>query len=143
MRSLSTSVTAILPVGSLLFFGATISRAPRRCKDLALALFVGMAVGAYSSIIVATPLLVWLKEKEPRWASSRSVWNSRALPARGTGAATAAAAPHPAAPKPTPGSGQEEPRKRRRRHPETMRIEMDTAVLRRRSATSPTSPSPA
>ncbi|MGH3331302.1 MAG: protein translocase subunit SecF, partial [Nocardioidaceae bacterium] len=34
-------------------------------KDLALALFVGMAAGAYSSIFIATPLLVQLKEREP------------------------------------------------------------------------------
>jgi len=37
-------------------------------RDLALALFVGMAVGAYSSIFVATPILVWLKERDPRLA---------------------------------------------------------------------------
>ena len=34
-------------------------------KDLALALFVGMAAGAYSSIFIATPLLVQLKQREP------------------------------------------------------------------------------
>ena len=34
-------------------------------KDLALALFVGMAAGAYSSIFIATPLLVQLKKREP------------------------------------------------------------------------------
>ena len=67
VRSLSTSATAILPVASLLFFGATIFGA-ETLKDLALALFVGMAVGAYSSIIVATPLLVWLKERQPEYA---------------------------------------------------------------------------
>jgi preprotein translocase subunit SecF len=67
VRSLSTSATSILPVGSLLFIGANLLGADT-LKDLALALFVGMAIGSYSSIVVATPFLVWLKEKEPRYA---------------------------------------------------------------------------
>jgi preprotein translocase subunit SecF len=67
VRSLSTSMTALLPVGSLLFIGATLLGADT-LEDLALALFVGMAVGTYSSIVVATPVLVWLKEREPRYA---------------------------------------------------------------------------
>ncbi|MGH8930043.1 MAG: protein translocase subunit SecF [Egibacteraceae bacterium] len=67
VRSLSTSVTSILPVGSLLFIGANLLGADT-LRDLALALFVGMAVGSYSSVIIATPFLVWLKEKEPRYA---------------------------------------------------------------------------
>ncbi|MGH8899771.1 MAG: protein translocase subunit SecF [Egibacteraceae bacterium] len=67
VRSLSTSATAILPVGSLLFIGANLLGA-RTLSDLALALFIGLAVGTYSSVIVATPFLVWLKEKEPRYA---------------------------------------------------------------------------
>ena len=54
-------------MASLLFFGATIFGA-ETLQDLALALFIGMAVGAYSSIIVATPLLVWLKERQPEFA---------------------------------------------------------------------------
>ena len=40
------------------------SSAPSSLKDLALALFVGMAAGAYSSIFIATPLLVHLKSNE-------------------------------------------------------------------------------
>lgn len=67
LRSLSTSMTALLPVGSLLFIGATLLGADT-LRDLALALFVGMAVGTYSSIFVATPLLVAMKEREPRYA---------------------------------------------------------------------------
>jgi preprotein translocase subunit SecF len=67
VRSLSTSAAALLPVGSLLFIGAGLLGAST-LRDLALALFVGMAVGAYSSIFVATPILVWLKEREPRYA---------------------------------------------------------------------------
>lgn len=70
VRSLSTSVAALLPVGALLFIGAGLLGADT-LRDLALALFVGMAVGTYSSIFVATPFLVWLKEREPRYAQLR------------------------------------------------------------------------
>ncbi len=70
VRSLSTSVTSLLPVGALLFIGAQLLGAAT-LEDLALALFIGMAVGTYSSLVVATPLLCWLKEREPRWAELR------------------------------------------------------------------------
>lgn len=54
----------MLPVAALLFVGAFIlGEGP--LKDLALALFVGMISGAYSSIFIATPLLAQLKEPEP------------------------------------------------------------------------------
>ena len=64
MRSINTSVVALLPVGAILFVGAGLLGAGT-LKDLALALFVGMAAGTYSSIFVATPLLAQLKEREP------------------------------------------------------------------------------
>jgi preprotein translocase subunit SecF len=70
VRSLSTSATSLLPVGSLLLVGGTLLGADT-LTDLALALFIGMAVGTYSSIFVAMPLLVWLKEREPRYAELR------------------------------------------------------------------------
>jgi preprotein translocase subunit SecF len=76
LRSLSTSVTSLLPVGSLLFLGARLLGADT-LQDLALALFVGMAVGTYSSIFVATPLLVWLKEKEQRYAELKQKITAR------------------------------------------------------------------
>ncbi|MGQ0678429.1 MAG: protein translocase subunit SecD [Actinomycetota bacterium] len=79
MRSLSTSLTVLIPVGSLLFIGSLLLGADT-LKDLALALFVGVAVGAYSSIFLATPLLSVWKEKEPRFAmvKSRSARRSQA-----------------------------------------------------------------
>jgi preprotein translocase subunit SecF len=67
VRSISTSLTSLLPVGSLLLVGGQLLGADT-LTDLALALFIGMAVGTYSSIFIATPLLVWLKEREPRYA---------------------------------------------------------------------------
>jgi preprotein translocase subunit SecF len=76
VRSLSTSMTSILPVASLLFIGSTLLGA-ETLKDLALALLVGMAIGTFSSIVVATPFLVWLKEREPRWAELKQRVESR------------------------------------------------------------------
>lgn len=67
VRSLSTSVTSLLPVGALLLVGTTLLGAAT-LADLALALFIGMGVGTYSSIFVAAPFLVWLKEKQPKLA---------------------------------------------------------------------------
>lgn len=66
IRSLNTSLVAILPVAAILFIGTTLLGAGT-LKDLALALFVGMLVGTYSSLCVATPLLVTLKEREPKY----------------------------------------------------------------------------
>ncbi len=64
MRSINTSLIALLPVASLLFIGAGLLGAGT-LKDLALAQLVGLASGAYSSIFIAAPLLVEFKEREP------------------------------------------------------------------------------
>ena len=63
VRSINTSIVALIPVGAILYVGA-FQLGSGALKDLALALFVGMAAGAYSSIFIATPLLVQLKSKE-------------------------------------------------------------------------------
>lgn len=63
VRSINTSIVALLPVGAILYVGvATLGSGA--LKDLALSLFVGMAAGAYSSIFIATPLAVQLKSRE-------------------------------------------------------------------------------
>jgi SecD/SecF fusion protein len=64
-RSLATSFITLLPVASLLLFGGD------TLKDFAFALLVGIASGAYSTIFIATPLLVMLKEREPEYAKRR------------------------------------------------------------------------
>ncbi|HEX6755003.1 MAG TPA: protein translocase subunit SecF [Mycobacteriales bacterium] len=66
MRSINTSLIALLPVGGLLFVGAGLLGVGT-IKDLALVLFVGLAAGAYSSIFLATPIVADLKEREPRY----------------------------------------------------------------------------
>jgi preprotein translocase subunit SecF len=64
VRSINTSLVALIPVGAILYVGA-VQLGSGSLKDLALALFVGMAAGAYSSIFIATPLLAHLKSLEP------------------------------------------------------------------------------
>ena len=69
-RSINTSLTSLLPVGALLFLGAQLLGAST-LQDLALALFVGMGLGAYSSLFVAGPFLAWWKEQEPEMQALR------------------------------------------------------------------------
>lgn len=66
VRSINTSVVALLPVGALLFIGAGLLGAGT-LKDLGLVLFVGMAVSFYTSLLFAAPLLVELKLRQPRY----------------------------------------------------------------------------
>ena len=68
VRSFNTSLTALLPVASILFVGAGLLGAGT-LKDLSLALFVGLTVGTYSSIFIATPILASLREREPAMAA--------------------------------------------------------------------------
>jgi preprotein translocase subunit SecF len=70
MRSLNTSLAAVLPVLSLLILGAGILGATT-LREFALALLVGLLTGSYSSIFVASPLLAMGKEREPRYKSMR------------------------------------------------------------------------
>ena len=70
MRSLNTSLSTLLPVAALLLVGAGLAGAGT-LNDLALALFVGLLVGTYSSIFVATMILTMLKEREPRYQNIR------------------------------------------------------------------------
>ncbi|MEA2365296.1 MAG: SecD/SecF fusion protein, partial [Thermoleophilaceae bacterium] len=109
-RSLATSFVVLMPVGSLLLFGG------ETLKDFAFALLVGVISGAYSSIFIATPVLVEWKEREltymrrrrmmlqefgghiPAFATGSFGEPTPAPAAAGAGAAAGAA---PAAPAPT------------------------------------------
>ena len=102
VRSINTSIAALLPVGAILYVGAfQLGSGP--LKDLALALFVGMAAGAYSSIFIATPLLAQLKMREPAMqAQAKRVAARRSAAEREVtraAAPQAPAAPAPAAPR--------------------------------------------
>jgi preprotein translocase subunit SecF len=90
MRSINTSIIALLPVAGLLFVGAGLLGVGT-LKDLALVLFVGLAVGTYSSIFLATPIVADLKEREPEQiALRRRVMARRAAATRRAGAAVPA-----------------------------------------------------
>lgn len=64
VRSLNTSLIALLPVAAILFVGAGLLGAGT-LKDLSLSLFIGLIAGTYSSIFIAAPILVGLREREP------------------------------------------------------------------------------
>ena len=64
VRSINTSIVALLPVAALLYI-SVFDVGSGALKDLSLSLFVGMAAGVYSSVFIATPLLVHMKEREP------------------------------------------------------------------------------
>ncbi|MCX5598266.1 protein translocase subunit SecF [Streptomyces phaeochromogenes] len=70
VRSINTTVVALLPVGGLLFIGGGVLGAGM-LNDISLSLFVGLAAGAYSSIFIATPLVADLKEREPQMKALR------------------------------------------------------------------------
>ncbi|MBA2336633.1 MAG: protein translocase subunit SecF [Acidimicrobiia bacterium] len=66
MRSIITALTTMIPIGSLLFVGSFLLGATT-LQDFALALFVGVGAGTFSSLFLATPLLAVWREREPEW----------------------------------------------------------------------------
>ncbi|MYV98918.1 protein translocase subunit SecF [Streptomyces sp. SID3343] len=92
VRSINTTIVALLPVASLLFVGGGLLGAGM-LKDIALSLFVGLAAGAFSSIFIATPILADLKERSPEMKElARKVGARRASDAKQAKAAAEAAA---------------------------------------------------
>ncbi|MEV7677232.1 protein translocase subunit SecF [Streptomyces sp. NPDC088341] len=81
VRSINTTVVALLPVAGLLFIGGGFLGAGM-LNDISLSLFVGLAAGAYSSIFIATPLVADLKERDSQIkALKKRVLNKRAAAA--------------------------------------------------------------
>lgn len=78
VRSLNTSLIALLPVAAILFVGAGLLGAGT-LKDLSLSLFIGLIAGTYSSIFIASPILAALREREP----AIKAHNQRVLARRG------------------------------------------------------------
>ena len=64
VRSINTTVVAILPVGAILFIGAFWLGA-ETLSDISLSIFVGIIVAAYSTLFVAAPLFSLFREGEP------------------------------------------------------------------------------
>ncbi len=88
MRSINTSIVAIMPILSILVIGAYFLGASA-LQDFGLALFIGLLTGAYSSIFIAAPALAVMKEREPRYSQIRQRLANRATM---TGVLTPAAA---------------------------------------------------
>jgi protein-export membrane protein SecD/preprotein translocase SecF subunit len=123
MRSLNTSITALLPVTSLLVLGSFVLGATT-LEEFALALLIGLFAGAYSSIFIASPMLAVLKEREPRYRDIKERLQARRgdaeahvptgrgtnLPVAGAGATATATVERPdttpssAPPPPRPGA---------------------------------------
>ncbi|MEW1953488.1 protein translocase subunit SecF [Terrabacter sp. NPDC080008] len=140
VRSINTTVVALLPIAAVLFVGFTLL-GPGTLLDLSLALFIGIAVGAYSSIFIATPLLVDLRRNETgvreldkyvarhgaktRPESPEGAPEPVAVGADTTGAAaagsTAGDAPAAGSPRPVHKYAQAGPRNQPRRAPKSRR----------------------
>ncbi len=69
-RSINTSLVAIIPVLSVLLVGSLLLGATS-LQSFGVALVIGLTSGAYSSIFIASPLLAWMKEREPRYVTIR------------------------------------------------------------------------
>ncbi len=117
MRSINTSMIALLPVAGLLFIGAGVLGVGT-IKDLALILFVGLASGAYSSLFLATPIVVDLTERDPQYkALTKRVVAKRSSEARKAAEAAltgAAIAPRRSGPAPAPKVGARPDGRRKR-----------------------------
>ncbi|MFC7307708.1 protein translocase subunit SecF [Streptomyces monticola] len=98
VRSINTTVVALLPVAGLLFIGGGVLGAGM-LNDISLSLFVGLAAGAYSSIFIATPLVADLKEREPQMKALKK----RVLAKRAAAAAKSESAEPEAAQEPQDG----------------------------------------
>lgn len=112
VRSINTSVVALLPVLSILIVGI-VKLGAGTLNDLALALFVGMLVGTYSSIFIATPILTTIKERSPEMQNLAKRVNARR--SRSGGAAETAV---PATPSAVSSAG---PRQQRVKRPKSAR----------------------
>ena len=99
VRSINTSVIALLPVAAILIAGVVLL-GTGELSDLALVLFVGMLSGTYSSIFIATPVLADLKEREPQYKALTKRLQARAASPRVAAkqAGARAQAPVPAGP---------------------------------------------
>ena len=65
-RSINTTLTTLLPLVAIFFLGG------ETLKYFALALIVGFIAGAYSSIFIASTLLAWWRNRQPKSAIAKS-----------------------------------------------------------------------
>ena len=91
IRSINTTVVAILPTGAILFIGALWLGA-QTLTDISLAIFVGTIVAAYSTLFVAAPLYSLFRENEPDDQDARRAGSRRARAGAGSPGLTTEAA---------------------------------------------------
>jgi preprotein translocase subunit SecF len=101
IRSINTSIIALLPVAAILVVATAVLGGSNELEDLALVLFIGMLSGTYSSIFIATPVLADLKERQPQY---RALAKRVAVRASGGRAARRASAKADPAPRSGPGA---------------------------------------
>ncbi len=72
VRSINTTIIAVLPVLAILVAGVVVLGGEGALADLGLAMLIGMISGAYSSIFLATPMLAQMREREPEMVRHRA-----------------------------------------------------------------------
>lgn len=89
VRSINTSVVAVLPVAAILFIGAYLLGAGT-LRDLSLSLFIGIIMGTLTTLFIAAPMYAWLRAREPelvaqagKVAARRAAQQADAAPAAG------------------------------------------------------------
>jgi preprotein translocase subunit SecF len=120
MRSVNTSLVVLLPILSLLLFGGD------TLKDFALAMFIGTAIGAYSSIFIAAPILtiVQVRRRKPIVRTAQPRAARRPVPtaaASGDGAAAATSDAAATSATARQGAGPSRPRPKSKRRPPAKR----------------------
>jgi len=115
MRSINTSLTSLLPIGSLLFVGSALLGAAT-LREFALALFIGVTAGTYSSIFLCAELLAVWKEREEHWQRVRRRLGRKGVEDEFAARVPLSPAEAEAAPAPVVGTGAvpRPPKKRRR-----------------------------
>ena len=86
VRSINTALCSLVPVGAMLLFGG------ETLKGFAFAMFIGLALGAYSSIAIAAPLYALWKSREDTWKRAEELYGENAKLTAVAGGAAASAA---------------------------------------------------
>jgi preprotein translocase subunit SecF len=105
VRSINTSIIALLPVAAILVVATAVLGGSNELEDLALVLFIGMLSGTYSSIFIATPVLADLKERQPQYQALAKRVAVRASGGRAARRASAKAESAPRSGSGVPASG--------------------------------------
>ncbi len=120
MRSINTSITSMLPVASMLIIGSVFLGA-LTLQEFAVALLIGILVGSYSSIFVASSMVAFMKSREEANVAVMRKIASRGLDGEGTRSVAAedlsltTTTRRPTADRPRPGSAPPRPRKKKKK----------------------------